>query len=618
MTIDSENLVLITGSHNLTRNAFESNLEITSLARIPLTEPNLEILQNVADFLTFTSEHISELAKDELKEFASTILDVRPGTTRYSNNSFLHSCNKPILNQVLEMIAPIEKAIIMAPTHSQDPQFLQEITEILGKNLEFIIDPAHFSIEKEAKTNYEKFPAKQIRSKPPRTLHAKLYIFQTKLGDWVLSGSPNFTRRGLLQDAKNGGNVEAAWLVPPSVNWNWKQLFADSVTLSDINLSEIPSSEEKATKKADKITVEQWGYETLDGKGIILAPGINEGRTVFIHFCGTPQKVQTTILNGRIVFEVPPNWPGIKYEILDDNGNIVTFGILNRARIVGSGYEAYHFDHETIRELYRFMRKLHNASAHSSANERNQRELNAVILEENLRPRGIEREWNPYSGNFRELTPDQFYPETKKELVRTAKNILQGKATIRQLMSNIDLALESTFYAGLLSEEGRSSYQVLVSKDLSQFMNLPSGSDSQILALTKIDDWQPYLLGTLSTSQVDEWRRIGPTSGAEISLLFDFWLYYQTKGRAAFENPRLDLVFVTNRFSQIWQALKRLSPERTVKSTSELLYESRLSVLKSKTVQDLGRLSLPDSITELELCLQSAFEICRSQLKQVL
>jgi len=617
MAIDVENLLLVTGSHNLTRSGVESNLEITSSARIPLTEPNLEILQNVADFLNFTSEHILGLAKEELQDFASTIIDVRSGTTRYTNSSFLHSCSKPILTQVLERIPLIEKTIIIAPTHSEDPQFLQEASEVLGKNLTFAIDPARFSVGKEAKTTfYEKFPAKQIRSKPPRILHAKMYVFQTKTGDWVLFGSPNFTKTGLLQDARNGGNVEAAWLIPPSVNWNWQQLFTDSVTLSEISIAEIPSSEEKAPKTAEKITIEQWGYETLDGKGIILTPGLKDGTTVWIHFCGTAQRIQTTISNGRIIFTVPPNWAGIKYEILDDDGKILTFGILNRAHIIGSGYQDYHFDQETMRELYRFMRRLHNTSVHGATNERNREDLDVPILEENLHPRIIQHEWNPYSGNFRELTPDKFYPETRIELVRTAKNVFQGKTSLRQLISDIDLILESTFFAGLLMENSRAYYQVLVSKDLSQFMNLPSSSDSQALALSKIDNWQPYLLGSLSRSQIDEWKKIGPTSGAEISLLFDYWLYYQTKGRDAFERPTIDSVLVTNRFSQIWQALRRLSPEGTVKSTSELIWESRLSVLESKKVQELGKLPLPESITELELCLQSAFQKCQSKLKQ--
>jgi hypothetical protein len=617
MTLDAENLLLVIGSHNLTKNGVESNLEITSSAKIPLTEPNLDVLTDIADFLTFTAEHVSGAAKDIIHEFASTILDVNPGTTRYSSSSFLHSFRKPILTQVLEKISPIENVIVMAPTHSSDPQFLRDITEILGKNIIFLVDPFRFSVTKEAKPMYERFEAKRLQCKPHRILHAKLYVFETKAGDWVLYGSPNFTKNALLLDAKTGGNVEAACLIPPSANWNWQQLFGKSVTLSEVNLAELPASEGIATTFVGPTVVEQWGYETLDGKGIILSLGLQDNTIVFVHLCGTAEKIQVTVLNGKIVFTLPANWIGTKYEIIDNNGNFVTFGILNRARIVVSGYEDYHFDEDTLRELYRFMRRLqHNIAVYSTASETSQGELDTVILEEYLRPKPPPREWNPYSGNFKELKPEQFYAETKKKLAKTAKGVLQGITNLRQLISNLDLALESAFYAGLLSGH-RALYQVQVAKDFSQFMNVPSGNDSQTLTVSNLDGWRPYSFGSLSGSLIEDWRKIGPVSGIDVSLLFDYWLYFQSIERDAFERRSLDSVIVTNRFYQIWLAFQKLSRERTVKSSCERIWESRLKVLKSTEIQKLGAISLPSNLTELETCLLSTFERCRPRLKPI-
>jgi hypothetical protein len=615
MTLDAENLLLAMGSYNLTKSGVESNLELTSSAKIPLTEPNLDILQSVADFLTLTSEHVSGAAKDIIQEFASSILEVSHGTTKYTSGLFFHSFNKPILTQVLEKIPSIEYMIVLAPTHSSNPQFLREITDLVGKNITFLIDPFRFSVGKEAKTIYEKFQAKKLNCKPHRNLHAKLYVFETKAGDWVLYGSPNFTENALLLEPKNGGNVETAYLIPPTPNWSWQQLFESSVTLSGINLTELPASEETETNPTIPAIVERWGYETLDGKGIILASGLKDNTIVYVHLCGTAEKIEVLVVNGKIVFEIPPHWKGTKYEVIDYNGHMLTYGIINRVRIVVSGYEERNFDEDTLRELYRFMRRLQqNVTFYGKKGEINQSGLDIVIVDENLRPRPPQRDWNPYSGNFKDTKPDQFYIDTKKKLLKTVEYLLQGHANLRQLMSNLDLALESTFYAGLLTGS-RALYQVQVANDFSQWMNLPSGNDTQVLTMNDLDSWHPHLFEPMNGCSIEEWKKNAPKSGIDVSLLFDYWIYFHSVGRHAFERCRLDAVIVTNRYYQIWLAFKKLSAERTVKASIERIIESRLRVLESTEIQKLGEIPCPTNLTDLENCLQSAFERCRPTLK---
>jgi HKD family nuclease len=603
MTVDSEDLLMVVGSHNLTRGGIESNLEVTGFARIPLTQPNLDILESVSDFLDQSAKHVTGLAKDELLDFASEIKNVEPGITKSGNFSFLHSFRRPIIDQIIEKIPDIEKTIVIAPTYSEDPRFIKEAQECLGKNLTIVVDPAHFSVGKEAKNIYETLQTQQIRSKPPRVLHAKIYIFQTKAGDWVLFGSPNFTRNALLLGAESGGNVEVACLIPPSSNWSWQQLFSEEVALQNINLAEIPAANEKPKETAHEAIVEHWGYESLDGKGTILAPTLKEGTIIFIHFLGTGQKVEAIVTNNRIEFSVPLNWKGIKYEILDSDGKLISIGILNRAKIIGSGYEDYHFDQDTIRELYHFMRRLHNTSIHNNFNDTNARDIDILILEENLRAKPIGREWNRYSGIFKELTPKQFYSEAQKELCRTAKNLQAGKANLRQLLNSLDLLLESTYLTSLLTDN-RIEPLVLMSKDLSKYMNLPSGSDSQPFTSYNKAYWKPNIIGRLH--EIDEWEKIEPTIGLELSLLFNYWVYYHTRGKYGLDRKNLDVVIVTNRYRIIWNAFKRLSPKEPIKSTYERIWESRLSVLSSKDAQVKGILPTPTAIDELKICLQSA------------
>jgi len=613
LAIEAEKLLMVIGSHNLTKRALESNLEITHSTSIPITAPNYEMLHEIAVFLKNICKYVPNLIGDQIQDFADNILDLGDGSVKHTQAKFLHSFKAPILNQALEQLPQIESVVVLAPTHSSNPLFLQKVTELVGEKITFLIDPLRFSIEKQAKEVYEKFEAKRLQCKPYRSLHAKLYIFRTEKGDWTLYGSPNFTENALLMDAAGGGNVEAAILIPPSANWNWKQLFEGVVTLSELNLRELHAAEKPDEEPAKPQIVEGCGYETLDGKGIILAPGMPNGSIVYIHFYGTAERVKTKVESGKIIFTIPPDWTGTKYEIFNENGMLISFGIINRTRISIPKFEEYNLDEDALREFYRFMRKLQNIFPDQRTNEP-EKLPEVVIIDEKLLSKPPKREWNSYSVSFQELSTDQLYSKAKKKLAKTINSLFQGNASLRQLLSSLDLTIESAFYAGLLTGD-RKYYPAQVARDLSEIMNLPSGKENQELILDKLENWQPHLSKPLNQPMLNEWKKQGPTSGIDVSLLFNYWLYFQSLPPNAFENRALDAIMVTNRYYQIWKAFEKLTTEKTVKASRERIWDSRIKVLKSKEIQEKAPIPLPSDLKEIETCLQSAFERCIPRLK---
>ncbi|MBN1970834.1 MAG: hypothetical protein JW870_15815 [Candidatus Delongbacteria bacterium] len=78
-----------------------------------------------------------------------------------------------------------------------------------------------------------------------------------------------------------------------------------------------------------------------------------------------------------------------------------------------------------------------------------------------------------------------------------------------------------------------------------------------------------------------------------------------------FEYRALDAVIVTNKYYQIWEALRQLMGEKIVNASRERVFDSRIDVLSS-----YSSINKPSNITELEKCLKFAFDKCLPKLQK--
>jgi len=618
--LDEQELLCLVGSHNLTRDGTDSNLEITGLLRIPLTEPHLNLIEGITKFLRGLAECIPSdpIPRDEIRNFGRLIQDVGPGKIEYCSDVFIHSFREPIITQVVDRIPPINRVTILVPTHSSNPAFIREAIDFLGGKALFLIDPSRFSVNETAKKTYERYEVKRLEVSGHRPLHAKLYVFHTDQGDWTLYGSPNFTEAALFKSAEEGGNVEAACLISPSQSWNWEQLFKNPVSLSATEWKELQVYETLEEPQAGELLlVDKWGYETADGKAVIYSPGLPDGTLVRVHLHGLEIILEVKVTNGRLIFGIPPNWSGAtRYEVLDSQGNVLAIGVLNRTGAAIPKLETYELDEVARRRLWYYARRLQKPKPKWLSWKSERDELRDILIDPQLwKPGQGSGAWSPVSRRLEAVMPENFYSEAKKKLqevmsiydeVRVSPNL--AAPFLRHALVALDLLIEGAFYAGLYAKD-RKKDLVYLAKDLSKWMNLPSGN--QPLAPLELQSWRPHLCDVLTEVVVREWKEYGPRLSLDIGILFDYWIYFQLEGSHGFDRRSLDAVIVTNRYHQIWVGLRHLAGEKLVNASVERVWDSRADVLCSHQEFDM-----PSDWVDLEGCLKSAFDKCKHRLRK--
>ena len=619
---DEQDLLCLIGSHNLTRDGTEFNLEITGFLRIPLTKPHLNLIESIAEFLQGLAECIQSdpIPRDEIRNFTGLIQDTGPGKTEYCSNVFIHSFKEPIITQVVDQIPPIKKVTILVPTHSSNPTFIQKAIDLFGRKALFIIDPSRFLVSEEAKKIYDQYEVKRLEVSGHRPLHAKLYVFHTDDGDWTLYGSPNFTEAALFKSVKEGGNVEAACLIPPSQSWNWEQLFKNSVGLSVTEWKDLQFYEPLEEPQVGKLLlVEKWGYEDADGKAVIYSPGLPDGTLVRVRLYGLEIMIEVKVTNGRLVFDIPSNWCGAtRYEVFDNQGNLLAVGDLNRTGAAIPKLETYELDEAARRRLWYYARRLHKPKPKWLSWRNEREELSDILIDPRLWKLGQGSvAWSPVSRRIEAVNPENFYSEAKKSFqevmatyhkVRVKPNLTDP--FLRHALVALDLLIEGVFYAGLYAKNRRESL-VYLAKDLSEWMNLPSGNPNQPLAPLELQSWRPHLCETLTEPMVQKWKEYGPRLSLDIGILFDYWIYFQLQGPHCFDSRSLDAVIVTNKYHQIWVGLRYLAGEKLVNAAVERVFDSRADVLSSHQ-----EYKMPFNSADLERCLKSAFDKCKHRLQK--
>ncbi|MDG6222938.1 MAG: hypothetical protein QCH99_06740 [Candidatus Bathyarchaeota archaeon] len=559
--------------------------------------------------------------KNEILNLIDYIKTIEPGKTEQCNHTFLHSFKRPILTQVIEQIPSTNQITIIAPTHSSNSYFIEKTLNLFDKKAMFIIDPSRFSVNVDAKSAYQQFQIKKIETDGHRPLHAKIYIFHTDEGDWTLYGSPNFTEAALTKSAKDGGNVEAACLIPPSANWNWTQLFDKSVGLTEVSWADIHFSEdeEQEKPKEQNILVAKWGYENSIREGIIACPGLQDGTPVRVRLYGLDFMIEAIIKNGKLIFDIPHNWNGAtRYEIFDTQGNLLAIGDLNRTGAVIPKLENYKLDDAARRRLWYFARRLHNPLPKWLTQRKGEDEsIDFLINPELMRLGHVSWVWHPVSRRIEATNPEDFYSRSKrrfedviakhKQLTLNSDNI---GSYLRESLNALDLMIEGTFYASLFSENQKQNL-VLLAKDLCEWLNLPCSNRYKPLAVPNIQNWSPHFCNPLSEELIQKWKEYGPLLSLDVGILFNYWIYFELRGIESFDYRGLDAVIVTNKYFQIWEALRHLMGEKIVNASRERVFDSRLDVLTS-----YPKINNPSNIAELEKCLKFAFDRCAPKLQK--
>jgi hypothetical protein len=610
--VDEGLLRLLVGSHNLTENGAKYNLEITGFYEIPLTENNNLILNEMSAFLQGLAACIASdvTARKSILQIISYLNDINPSSMKWKTENqfyFLHSFKKPIFEQIINKIPEIKSATICVPTHSEDTDFIKESSYSFGGKLKFLVDPKNFSVGEEAKRAYENFKIEGLEIENNRSLHAKIYIFHTRKGDWTLYGSPNFTRPALMKSVDNGGNLEAAILLAPSKKWDWKKLFRKTVETTALSWHELQSSEESVEEeKATVQLVENWGYETPNNEAVIFAPGLQKGDIVYVRLFGIGKLIEVVAKDGLLRFAVPADWiTDSRYEVLDREMTSLTKGFLNRSGAAMRELSDVDVNDESKIRLWFFVNRLRNFKPNRY--DKVDMEIPLIPLDPSSWINGTGGgPWSPVSSRLLKLRPDHIFDVAKSNFEEAWDKYYEEKSKmpmtskLRLVIIALDIYMEGAFFAHVVSG-GSNKYYVQLGKDLCEFFDLPCARDCR--ALWNEKEWRTYYLEELNEELIEVWKKIGSNFSLDISLLFDFWLYFSSKavgGFQAFDRRSLDVPINVNRFYQVFQALRILTGQRKQDASFQKVWDDRSIFLESK-----NQFQKPSSLKFLEECIEN-------------
>jgi hypothetical protein len=608
--IDEGLVRLLVGSHNLTENGAKYNLEITGFYEIPLTENNNLVLNEISAFLQGLAGCIASdiTAQESIIQVSRYISDVHPSDMKWKTEDqfhFLHSFKKPISEQIISKVPEIKSATICVPTHSEDVSFIQESAYLFGGKLKFLVDPKNFSVREEAKHVYEKFEIEGLEIEDNRNLHAKIYVFHTSKGDWTLYGSPNFTHPALMKSVDKGGNLEAAVLIAPSEKWDWRQLFRERVETTALSWEELQSSEKPVEEEPTVRLVENWGYETPNNEAVVFAPGLQEGDIVYIRLFGINELIEVRAKDKLLRFKVPANWiSDSRYEVLDKDMNIMAKGFLNRSGATMRELSDFDINDESKIRLWFFMNRLRNFEPNRY--DRVDIEPPPIPLDPGSWIDGSRGgSWSPVSSSLLKLGPDQIFKAAKSNFEEVwdkyfdKKSKMPMTSKLRLVIIALDIYMEGAFYAHIVSG-GSNVYFVQLGKDLCEFFDLPCDEDCR--ASWDEEKWKMRYFEELNEELIEVWTKIGGKIRLDVSLLFDFWLYFSSKaigGFRAFDKRSLDVPINVNRFYQVFQALRILTGERKQDASFTKVWDDRSIFLESK-----NQYQKPLNLKSLEECIE--------------
>ena len=330
------------------------------------------------------------------------------------------------------------------------------------------------------------------------------------------------------------------------------------------------------------------------------------------------KKIEVIIRNGQIVFNIPANWVGAtRFEVFDENGILLVAGDLNRTGAVIPKFEKYELDEAAQRRYWYFTRRLHNPLPKWFKLETGKKPGPDVVLDpDTWRPGQTSFGWSPVCSKMETTKPESLYSKAKNRLDEVIGqkseidfSVENSESYSRELLNSLDILIEATFYAGLYADNKLLSLAILAN-DLCELMNLPCGNQDKQLSAPNIAEWKPHFKEPLEDAIIEKWKEYGPKLSLDVGLLFNYWIYLQHRGIESLESRGYDAIFATNKYYQIWEALRKLVNGKVVNASRERVFDSRIDVLSS-----YPKAKVPSNVEELERFLKFAFDKCRPRLK---
>jgi HKD family nuclease len=236
LAISDEKIWLWIGSNNLNFDGFSRNAEIV----IPIlierdNSTDTQILPQIKNLLESLKSLVkSSPHRDAIHEMITDLPDVKPAKEQDVN--ILHNINKkPLFHQILAIIdSPITKMSVISPFFSQEKKFFQKMLKQCG-DIHIIVQQNTSNLPVDQIKNLEGLKYSLIDIEDERFLHAKVFFFETKTGNYIFSGSANFTESAILTN----NNIEVGVLFKSKIS---VQSLANKIgVLQKIQLSDIES-----------------------------------------------------------------------------------------------------------------------------------------------------------------------------------------------------------------------------------------------------------------------------------------------------------------------------------------------------------------------------------------
>ena len=551
--LSHEGLILLVGSHNLTESALRHNLELSSVLKVPLTDKHLAIIDSVASFLEGLRDSAeSKQSKDYLSDLRKVILEYSIGGTCRTNCFFLHSYEESILDQVEHLVHDVTGITVLSPTHSQNDDWVRDTINRFGGKATFLIDPRRMEISPGCKS-YESHESKIIDTQSLGPLHAKLYLFHTNRGDWMLFGSPNFTAAALTKIAKEkGGNVETAILVPPGDPSSLNKLI-QALNPRHEPWTVLPRIEPTWQRVSGRILIDPLAFEGLDGLCSLGAPGLLEGSDYIIRFSDGSPSITVRLKNGVLRFATPLEVQGaLTIEILAMDGTTVGEALVNRIpdynRSVGNDPLAM--------AIITFLRKMRGER--SRVDVWLQSRIDGSLLLGPIPP--------PNSGMFRfsifsggrANKDESAYGEARKRFIEgrnlckdmVGKTVVERQATSELLVRRAYYLLEGAFLECLSTELNKTVLVNSVAELQTLFEDVSNNGTIEIISLKS-------------------------RFPLPLSLAINFWLYQRIYARLNSQRFR-DYDIMAMRYKSLFARLNEIYDLNTEYETRSFLVEDLL------------------------------------------
>ena len=218
LAISDKKIVLWIGSNNLNYEGFLRNAEIVIpilINRDNSTETRLiPQIKNLLDSLKSIVK--STPHRDAIQEMITDLPDVTSVIEQEVN--ILHNINKKsIFYQILEIIDnPITKISVISPFFSQDKKFFQKLLKQCG-DIHIIVQQNTSDLPVDQIKDLKGLTFSILDIEDERYLHAKVIFFETDTGNYIFSGSANFTESALM----TSNNIEVGVLFKSKMSVNF-------------------------------------------------------------------------------------------------------------------------------------------------------------------------------------------------------------------------------------------------------------------------------------------------------------------------------------------------------------------------------------------------------------